>query len=288
MNNLNDLYLFTMVVRHQGISAAAKACNMPRSKVSRRIQELEASLGQALLIRTTRTIELTEKGQWLYQQINQSLTTANEAATNLKQQQGLPQGKLSIAIQPAFGTAPLFSDVVAEYVMHYPDVVLDIVHHQGPIDLRRNNIDLQILPDYQANPFDDYVQQQLLKVDYCIVASPQYIQKHGEPNTIDELLAHRLLVNRYAKTVLPEQINFHLYSDDILLLKKLTIAHQGISLLPRLVVQEFIDQQQLQVILPTLTLSHINLYLVYPSLPYLSEKTRLFIKLLRQYFSQLS
>jgi len=67
--SFDDLYLFMLTVRHGGISSAAKAYSMQRSKVSRRLQELEKSIG----------IELTENGRALYEQISQPLTSVNQA-----------------------------------------------------------------------------------------------------------------------------------------------------------------------------------------------------------------
>ncbi len=72
--SLDDLYLFTQTVMHGGISAAANAQKMQRSKVSRRLQELEKALGCQLLIRTTRSIELTEQGQRLIELVGQPMT----------------------------------------------------------------------------------------------------------------------------------------------------------------------------------------------------------------------
>ncbi len=65
--SFDDLYLFTQTVVHGGISAAATANNMQRSKISRRLQELEKNLSCQLLIRTTRSIELTEHGKHLFE-----------------------------------------------------------------------------------------------------------------------------------------------------------------------------------------------------------------------------
>ncbi|MCV5275223.1 LysR family transcriptional regulator, partial [Escherichia coli] len=71
--SVDDIYLFTQTVVHGGISAAAEANQLQRSKVSRRLQELEKSLGVQLLIRTTRSIELTEHGKRLFELVGQPI-----------------------------------------------------------------------------------------------------------------------------------------------------------------------------------------------------------------------
>ena len=71
--SFDDIYLFVLIVRHKGISSAAQFAGLQRSNVSRRLQELEKALGHQLLIRTTRAIELTQQGKWLYEQTSNPL-----------------------------------------------------------------------------------------------------------------------------------------------------------------------------------------------------------------------
>ncbi|TLS70297.1 LysR family transcriptional regulator, partial [Photobacterium damselae] len=103
--SFDDLYLFMLTVRHGGISSAAKAYSMQRSKVSRRLQELEKSIGCQLLIRTTRHIELTENGRALYEQISQPLTSVNQAVNLLESRQKELQGVLRVAVPAALITS---------------------------------------------------------------------------------------------------------------------------------------------------------------------------------------
>ncbi len=286
MPSFDDVHLFVLTVRHQGISAAAKAAGLQRSKVSRRLQELEKKLGYKLLIRSTRKIELTEQGDWLYQQVQSSIDTLNDAVNLMQSERLTPQGRLCVAIPPALGMTAVFSELVERYISLYPLVNLEIEHEKHARDLRRSNTDLQILPSYVPTMHDDYVQQRLLQFSYSMVASESYLQQHGTPDSIETLSDHLLLVSRYNKDMLPEHLNYHLYSDDLYLLRKLVIAGKGIAVLPNIMVDGDIQQGTLQKLLPELVFAELKMTLIYPSQPYLPEKTRAIVELLHQSFSR--
>ncbi len=282
MATFDDLNLFALTVRHKGISSAAKACGIQRSKLSRRLQVLEQKLGYQLLIRTTHSIELTEQGRWLYQQINEPLITLTEIIEVLEDQKHKPRGTLRIAIPPVLGITEFFAQVVEIYTSHYPDVMVEILHETKAIDLRLTNTDIQVLPLYYEHTSDDYVQQHLVHLPCSLVASPEYLQKYGEPEGIDKLAKHLLLGNRYCKTQLPSTINYYVYSEDLHLLRNLARDGKGITLLPDVMVKKSIAEDMLVRVMPDVQFDNMQIKLVYASLPYLTEKSRSMIHLLRE------
>ncbi|MBE7215077.1 LysR family transcriptional regulator [Shewanella benthica] len=286
MPSLDDINLFVQTVRHQGISSAAKANGLQRSKVSRRLQELEKQLGYQLLIRTTRNIELTERGQWLYEQVNGPLNRLNEAVNLMQTERMTPQGKMRLAIPPALGMTEIFSNVIEDYVNRYPDVRLEVEHQKQAIDLRRTDTDLQILPSYIGTLHHDYVQQHLLYLSFCMVASASYLSQFGTPNQVSDLASHQLLASRYNRSLLPADVEYQLYSDDLQLLIRLAKSGKGVALLPRLLVDKYLQDASLHEILAQQNFTELKLTLIYPSQPYLPEKTRAMVQLLRQYFDQ--
>ncbi|MPY21147.1 LysR family transcriptional regulator [Shewanella psychropiezotolerans] len=286
MPSLDDINLFVQTVRHQGISSAAKANGLQRSKVSRRLQELEKQLGYQLLIRTTRNIELTERGQWLYEQVNGPLNRLNEAVNLMQTERMTPQGKMRLAIPPALGMTEIFSNVIEDYVNRYPDVRLEVEHQKQAIDLRRTDTDLQILPSYIDTLHHDYVQQHLLYLSFCMVASVSYLSQFGTPKQFSDLASHQLLASRYSRSLLPEDVEYHLYSDDLQLLIRLAKSGKGVALLPRLLVDKYLQDASLHEILDQQRFTELKLTLIYPSQPYLPEKTRAMVQLLRLSFGQ--
>jgi DNA-binding transcriptional LysR family regulator len=169
--SFDDIYLFVLIVRHKGISSAAQFAGLQRSKVSRRLQELEKALGHQLLIRTTRAIELTQQGKWLYEQTSNPINTLVDASRLMKDHHLTPRGRLKVAIPPALGMTEIFSQLIEQYMKEFPEVKLEIEHHVQSLDLRRENIDLQILPSYIEPLHDDYIQQRLIQIPYSMVAS---------------------------------------------------------------------------------------------------------------------
>ncbi|GIU31120.1 LysR family transcriptional regulator [Shewanella sp. MBTL60-007] len=282
--SLDDLHLFVLTVQHGGISAAAKQHSLQRSKVSRRLQELEKALGCQLLIRTTRQIELTENGRLLYQQVNQQLTEVVQAAKLLSNQQKSLQGVLRVAVPAALITSNMFSLLIDKYLGQFPDVLLEVLHCQESVDLKRENIDIQILPDGVKVQNEDYVQQTLLRFPSSLVTSPAYLQSQDPINGLDDLVAHPLMVSRYNQTSLPDHLTLRLCSDDLRMLQHMATTGKGIALLPTILVKDALASGELKSILVNEKLPEIKLTLIYPSRQFLPEKSRALIELLRETF----
>jgi len=280
--SMDDLYLFVLTVRHGGISAAAKAYSLQRSKVSRRLQELEKAVGSQLQIRTTRHIELTENGRLLYEQVNQPLTMANQAVNLLENQQKEMQCVLRIAVPAALITSRMFAELIDKYAVRFPNVLLDIQHSQESLDLKRDNIDLQLLPNILKVVNEDYVQQTLLPFPCCLVASPGYVATHGTPNDLTHLMDHRILVSRFNSTALDDGLMIRLCSDDLRLIHHMAKSAHGIALLPTIFVRDAVAAGELVHVLSGARFPEIKLILIYPSREYLPEKTRVMIQLLRE------
>lgn len=285
MVSFDDIYLFVLIVRHKGISSAAQFAGLQRSKVSRRLQELEKALGYQLLIRTTRAIELTQQGKWLYEQTSNPINTLVDASRLMKEQHLTPKGTLKIAIPPALGMTEIFSNLIERYMAEYTDVKLEIEHHVQSLDLRRKSVDLQILPSYLEPLHDDYVQQRLIQIPYSMVTSPDYLEQHGYPENIAELNQFHLLASRFNKSLLPQGLNYQLFSDDLNLLLRLALSGKGIALLPSLLIEDSIKKGELVEVLPRTSFTDLTITLVYPTPSYLPEKTRAMVKLFRETFS---
>ncbi len=282
MPTFDDLHLFALTVRHKGISAAAGAIGMQRSKLSRRLQALELKLGYQLLIRTTRSIELTEQGKWLYEQVSTPLLTLNEVIELIEYQKSQPHGKLRMVIPPVLGVTEFFTQVIETYTSLYPDVRVEVRHQTKAVDLRRTNTDIQVLPVYHRPKSEDYIQQHLVHLPVSAVATETYLREHGTPESIQDLSTHHILGSRYSKTQLPSQLPYYVYSEDLHLLRNLARDGKGIALLPRVMVEKCLKEQQLKEVLTNIAFDDLQVKLVYASLPYLSEKSRSMITLMRE------
>ncbi|EEY37184.1 LysR family transcriptional regulator [Vibrio mimicus] len=282
--NLDDLYLFTQTVMHGGISAAAQVHQLQRSKVSRRLQELEKALGCQLLIRTTRSIELTEHGQRLIELIGQPMAHIQQGLAVMSEHNQPSGGKVRLAIPSALVTSAAFNAIIREFSRRYPAVALEIENHQQSVDLRRQAFDLQLLPDMVKVSDDSYVQFSLLPYRSHLVASKEYLAKHPVINSVKDLRQHRLLTNRYNANLLDPGLPLALKSDDLHLLRSMAIAGQGIAFIPQVHSKPALEEGNLVEVLPNLRHPQQHLTLIYPSAVYLPQKVKVLIELFREKF----
>ncbi|EHZ2548552.1 LysR family transcriptional regulator [Vibrio vulnificus] len=282
--NLDDLYLFTQTVVHGGISAAAHAQQLQRSKVSRRLQELEHALGCQLLIRTTRSIELTEQGQRLMELVGQPMEHLQQGLKVMSEHSQTQGGKVRLAIPSALMTSAAFNAIITEFSRRYPAVALEIENHQQSVDLRRQAFDLQLLPDMVKVSDDSYVQFSLLPYRSHLVASKAYLSAHPEITGIEDLRHHRLLTNRYSADLLAPNLPLALKSDDLHLLRSMAMAGQGVAFIPMVHSKPALEEGNLVEVLPHITHPKQHLTLIYPSALYLPQKVKVLIELFREKF----
>ncbi|HSD55344.1 MAG TPA: LysR family transcriptional regulator [Burkholderiales bacterium] len=196
--DLNDTLVFVKVVEHGSFISAARALRLPKTTVSRRIQDLETRLGAQLLHRTTRKLGLTEAGNVYFehsQRIARELDNAEHAVNEL---QGGPRGWLRITTPYSMGVtwiAPLLN----EYRAAHPEVRVDMVLSNESLDLIHREIDVALrvgnLPD------SNLVARRLAVFRTQVYASPAYLARHGEPLRPEDLQHHRALVTeKYRNT----------------------------------------------------------------------------------------
>ena len=280
--SLDDIRLFTQTVLHGGISAAAKANNMQRSKVSRRLQVLESSLGFELLIRTTRTIELTEHGKHLYELVSQQVYHIEQGLRAMEETQHDFTGTIRLAIPSALMTSRAFTSIITDYSSRFPNIRIEIENHQDSVDLKRQAFDLQVLPNAVSVTDDSYVQFSLIPYRCHLVASKEYLSSHPPLLTINDLKSHRIFTNRYNADLLDSSLHISLKSDDLNLLHTLALSHQGIAFIPQVHSSKSVQDGLLIEVLPEVDYPNLNLTMIYPSAQLLSKKTRALIDLFKE------
>jgi DNA-binding transcriptional LysR family regulator len=188
--DLNDTLVFVKVVEHGSFISAARALRLPKTSVSRKVQELEARLGAQLLHRTTRKLGLTEAGTIYFEHCQQIARQLDEAESAVGQLQGGPRGWLRFTAPYSVGInwiAPLLS----EFHALHPELRVEMVLTQEPLDLIEKEIDVGLrvgnLPD------SNLVARRLAVFRTQVYASPLYIERYGEPKHPDELRTHRVL-----------------------------------------------------------------------------------------------
>ncbi len=189
-HDLNDTLVFVKVVEHGSFIAAAKALRLPKTSVSRKVQELEVRLGAQLLHRTTRKLGLTEAGNVYFEHSQRIARELEEAESAVGQLQGGPRGWLRITAPYSIGVTWI-APLLGEFHARYPEVRVEMLLSNEPLDLISKEIDVALrggnLPD------SNLVARRLSVFRTQVYASPIYLERHGEPLHPDDLQHHRAL-----------------------------------------------------------------------------------------------
>ncbi|MFZ6653829.1 LysR substrate-binding domain-containing protein [Undibacterium sp. TJN19] len=190
MLSVESLTGFVAVVDTGSFSAAAERLGQTPSGVSRTISRLEAQLGMTLLTRTTRRLDLTEEGAWLLQRARKILADLHETEEHLLARMPQPSGLVRVnAATPVFDH--MIAPLVADFLECYPLIRLELVSGETIVDLIEERADLGIRIAHLAD--SSLHARSLGSSRMRLVASPQYLARHGEPQTVAELHKHRLL-----------------------------------------------------------------------------------------------
>jgi DNA-binding transcriptional LysR family regulator len=188
--DLNDTLVFVKVVELGSFISAAKALRLPKTTVSRKVQDLETRLGAQLLHRTTRKLGLTEAGNVYFDHCQRIARELDEAESAVGQLQSGPRGWLRITAPYSLGTTWI-APLLGEFHARHPEVRVEMLLNNEPLDLIEKEIDVALrvgnLPD------SNLVARKLAVLRTQVYASPSYIERFGEPLHPDDLQHHRAL-----------------------------------------------------------------------------------------------
>lgn len=188
--DLNATLIFTKVVEQGSFVGAARLLRLPKTTVSRKVQELESRLGAQLLNRTTRRLGLTEAGNIYYEHSQNIARDLSEAESAVSQLQAGPRGWLRFTAPYSIGIDKI-APLLGEFGARYPDIRAEMLLNNESLDLIGGEIDVAIrlgeLPD------SNLVARRLGVLHTQVYAGTAYLERHGEPQHPDELTGHRVL-----------------------------------------------------------------------------------------------
>lgn len=189
-HDLNDTLIFVKVVEHGSFVGAARSLRLPKTTVSRKVQELESRLGAQLLHRTTRKLGLTEAGNVYYEHSQRIARDLSEAESAVSQLQAGPRGWLRFTAPYSIGIDKI-APLLGEFHMRHPEVRVEMVLSNEPVDLIAGEIDVAL----RLGPLPDssLVARRLGTLRTQVFAATAYIERYGEPLHPDELPYHRTL-----------------------------------------------------------------------------------------------
>jgi len=292
----DDYILFATIVEHESLVRAAEFLSMPKATVSRRLGNLEAALGQRLLIRTTRRLTLTEFGNEF---LGHCRRVAEEAATAedfVRSRDAQPRGRLRVSM-PGDYARQHFSRAIATFIETYPEIQLDLDLTARRVDLIGEQFDLAI----RMGALEDDATLVARKIDeqcFGLYASPIYLALHPAPQHPDELERHaavRLLTARGSaapwrlrkgKAVWEDIPPGRLTMNSPDMIQQLLLDGAGIGALPCQFVTEDVRLKRLVRVLPDWTLPAVPAWAVMPMRRYLPAKTRSLLEHLERFMEK--
>lgn len=186
-----EMNVFVAAVDAGNFSAAARLLGLSPSAVSKQIGRLESRLGARLLNRSTRRISLTDVGREFYDRSRSILADIDDAERAVASASDQPRGRLRITASISFGQRQIVP-MVPEFVSRFPDVRVDVMFSDRVIDMVDEGIDVAVRV---SAPVDSaLIARQLVPDRRVVCASPEYLRRHGTPQTPEDLAAHNALI----------------------------------------------------------------------------------------------
>jgi DNA-binding transcriptional LysR family regulator len=285
---LDGIETFLAVARQRSFRRAAAALGVTPSAVSQAVRTLEARIGAALFVRTTRSVGLTEAGQRLFVRAAPAfdeLVAAGEAARDLGQR---PTGLLRLAVPRA--VVPLILEpVIAAFCAAYPEIELEIAASEELVDLAAGGFDAGIrLGQFIAA---DMVAVRLTPpFPFVVVGSPDYLRRRKPPGRIDDLRDHACLRLRRSNgslapwpfldgnKAIEAVVSGPLIAHDLMTLLGAAIQGVGLAQVPAPLARAPIADGRLQALLTPFAVTAPGVFLYYPERRQVLPKLRAFIE----------
>ncbi|MFJ2478968.1 LysR substrate-binding domain-containing protein [Pseudomonas sp. NPDC087598] len=274
MQDLNDLYYFAKVVEAGGFAAAGRLLGIPKSRLSRRIAELEERLGARLLQRTTRQLNLTAVGERYLRHCQAMLLEAEMADEAVASMSTEPRGRLRVSC-PTGLAREMLPWVISDFLGKFPQVQLEVVLLNRRVDLVAEGFDVALRVRELGDEDPLLVTRRLRQAQMVVVASPTFMQGQAinHPQDLKNLpVLGALEADRMVHVRLLDQqghsfelnMEARLGIDDFVVRKTCVLAGQGFTLLPMMYCEAELESGALVQLLPEWSLPGGWLQAVYP------------------------
>ena len=294
MDKLRALKYFEKVAEVGSFTEASRFFAVPASSVSRRISDLEEELGIALFLRSTRVVQLTELGKLYYSEIQEALNKLEQADELVGEQSRNPSGVLRITSTPSFGELKL-APSLHKLRSKYPEIVVDMNMTDDILDLSSHALDIAIRST--AKLPENLVARKLFDHRFQLVASPQFLNHWGMPQSVDDIINFPTIIYRGPDALMgwralqagrwreievkPVFISNHGQS-----LLDAVLNGEGLVLFPQWAIQDYLAKGMLQaiefenVVLSLTRETDASVYLLYHQPKFRVQKVRVAIDFL--------
>ena len=274
--DLNDYYYFFHVVEKRGFAPAGRALGIPKSRLSRHIQQLESRLEARLIQRTSRQFTLTDLGKEFFTHAKAVVQEVSAAEAGISQRKQTLTGKVRLSCSVGVAQFAL-ERLITDFLKTHPKVEIGQLVTNDLVNLIETGVDFAIRGHVDNLPDSSLIQRRIAKVEWGLFASPRYLADSGVPVSPDELKAHNGLCLGWNKNIaewnlrsssgLTSKTQFvpRVSSDDMVTLKNACAAGLGIVSLPSYVCQSDVASGRLVQLLPDWTSGDATLSLLQPS-----------------------
>lgn len=276
LHDLNDLRLFAAVVEHGGFSAAGRALNTPKSRLSKRISQLEERLGVRLLQRTTRRFAVTAIGERFYAHCRAALDEAQAAQDVVDELRAEPRGSVRMSCPVALAQT-FIAHVLPDFLAAHPQVQVRIHASDRRVGLIGEGYDLALRVRDRLDEEPSLVARTFGQSRLLLVASPDFLTRHGRPQE-PAALARLPLLSRIEQDG-PHTLDLadgsggkvsvamapRIACGDFTVLAAAAMRGMGVATLPEFVCAPAIQRGDLELVLPGWNMPQGIMHLVYAS-----------------------
>ena len=288
LSDLDDFYCFAQVVEHGGFSAAERATDIPKSKLSRRVYNLEKRLGVRLIQRSSRHFAVTDIGMNIYRHAQVMMNAAQAAHDLVDHLSTQPRGVIKISLPVSIAQNEM-TKILPNFLKMYPEIKVQMMVTNRRVDIINEGFDLALRVRDNLDDDPNLVIRKLEAIEQHLFASQAYLNQYGDVKQPEDLTQHRIL--SMADEHLDQHIVIHddqsqqkkirvnpiIMGSDLTMLAQLVSQDCGIALLPDSIVQDYLKSGELVRVLPEWKAPHGILHAVYPSRRGLLPAVRVFI-----------
>ena len=294
--DLDDFYCFGLVVEHGGFSAAERAMDIPKSKLSRRVFNLEEKLGVRLIQRSSRHFAVTDIGMNIYRHAQVMMNAAQSAHDLVDHLSEEPRGVIKISVPVTVAQSEL-AKILPNFLKTYPEIKVQLQVTNRRVDIVNEGFDVALR--VRANLDDDpsLVLRKFSNIEQHLFASQAYLNEYGTPKMPEDLIEHRILsmADEHIDQIMilhddqnqqkKIKINPILMGSNLMMLGSLVSQNCGIALLPDTIAHDYVVTGELVRVLPDWKAPHGIFHAVYPSRRGLLPAVRVFIDYLVEHLS---
>ncbi|WP_343315456.1 LysR family transcriptional regulator [Brucella sp. BE17] len=287
--DIEELRTFVEVADAGGVTAGALRLGVSKSIVSRRLARLEAELGVQLLARSTRGAALTEAGA-TFRDHAAKVTAEIDTARETILPAGELRGRLRIAAPLSFGPTHL-APVFAELGRRHPHLYIQTCYTDRVVDIISEGYDCAIRLGYLQD--SNLISRRVGPIYGKLVASPEYIDAHGAPQSPDEILGHQALLQGTeswqfmdGEKIITTRPQGRFKADNGTALVSAAVTGLGIAMLPEGLVQDHIASGKLRPVMEGYPVREAGMFVVRPPGPHPARKMRILAEMLIECFGK--